>query len=303
MKRLIRDGNSALLFHMAESIGNVTESIGATQSVNVMNATVLNAVSGGEKRGSVSKANRVSQIADDNDLFEVDSNADRNEVVRQRREEEREREEEEKPRREWEEKKRKRNEWCMMILHWTIQYAIIALILALLFSCMLFLIPIPESPQQQAIKQLMDCVGTTVSDNMTKLVVPSNRCNDEGIDLLDFSVFPRLKSIEIGDGCFANVNEVKLIGLSKLKRIVIGENSFTKSKNGSGNDPNRHFCLSDCERLRELKIGRFSFSDYSLVEIEDVDRLEVIEVGDLNEDSANFYSASLELNGETGLIN
>ena len=99
------------------------------------------------------------------------------------------------------------------------------------------------------------------------------------------------------------MNEVKLIGLSKLKRIVIGENSFTKSKNGSGNDPNRHFYLTDCERLRELKIGRFSFSDYSLVEIEDVDRLEVIAMGDLNEDSANFYSASLELNGETGLIN
>ena len=91
MERLKDKGNSALLLRMAESIGSVAESTGVSESVNVMNATVLNAVSGGEKRGSVSKANRVSQIADDNDLFEVDRNADRIEGVRKRREEERER--------------------------------------------------------------------------------------------------------------------------------------------------------------------------------------------------------------------
>ena len=297
MERLKDKGNSALLLRMAESIGSVAESTGVSESVNVMNATVLNGVPGGEKRGSVSKMNRVFQIADDNDLFRVDRKADRIEVIRKRREE-RERDEEKEPRRRWEEKGWKRNEWCVMILQWVVSYAILALILALLFSYMPYLIPNPESPQQQAIKRLMDCVGTTLSDNITKLVVPNNRCNNEEIDLLDFSLFSRLKSIEIGDGCFANVNEVKLIGLSKLKRVVIGENSFTKSKNGSGSDPNRHFYLTDCERLKELKIGRYSFSDYSLIEIEDVDRLEVIEMGDLNEDSANFYSASLELKGE-----
>ena len=303
MERLKDKRKSTVLLSMAESIGSVAESTGVSESVNVMNATMLNGVSGGEKRGSVSKANRVFQIADDNDLFEVDRKADRIEVIRKRREEERERKEEEKPKRKGEENIRKRNEWCVTILQWVVSYAILALILALLFSYMPYLIPNPESPQQQAIKRLMDCVGTTISDNMTKLVVPNNRCNNEEIDLLDFSVFSRLRSIEIGDGCFANVNEVKLIGLSKLKRVVIGENSFTKNKNGSGSDPNRHFSLTDCERLRELKIGRFSFSDYSMIEIEDVDRLEVIEMGDLNEDSANFYSASLELKGEIDHIN
>ena len=43
-------------------------------------------------------------------------------------------------------------------------------------------------------------------------------------------------------------------------------------------------------------IGRYSFSDYSLIEIESVNQLEVIEMGDLNEESNSFYSASkLEL--------
>ena len=34
----------------------------------------------------------------------------------------------------------------------------------------------------------------------------------------------------MGDGCFKYVNEVKLIGLSKLERMVIGKKSFGKEK-------------------------------------------------------------------------
>ena len=56
--------------------------------------------------------------------------------------------------------------------------------------------------------------------------------------------------------------------------------------------------LHECERLRELKIGCWSFSDYSGCEIENVPSLEVIEMGDLNKRSDNFYSASLELKSE-----
>ena len=42
-------------------------------------------------------------------------------------------------------------------------------------------------------------------------------------------------------------------------------------------------------------MGRDSFSDYSVCEIEDVDALEVIEFGELNEESRSFFYASLEL--------
>ena len=44
-------------------------------------------------------------------------------------------------------------------------------------------------------------------------------------------------------------------------------------------------------------MGRYSFSDYSVIEIENVDKLEVLEIGDLNEESYNFYAAPLELRG------
>ena len=94
---------------------------------------------------------------------------------------------------------------------------------------------------------------------------------------------------------FMNVNETKLTGLYYLESVEIGMNSFTQHKNGYGNDPNRHFYLKDCPKLKSLSLGRYSFSDYTVIEIENVDALEVIEMGDLNEVSYNFLWASLEL--------
>ena len=108
----------------------------------------------------------------------------------------------------------------------------------------------------------------------------------------------RLEVIEIGDYCFENVKEVKLIGLKKLKQVVIGKNCFTKHKNGYDYNPNRHFYLKNCERLRELKMGRVSFNEYSVCEIENVPSLEVIEMGELDEYSFNFSHASLELKSD-----
>ena len=128
------------------------------------------------------------------------------------------------------------------------------------------------------------------------LVVDSGCCNDSGLRELDFSRFSNLREVRVGNECFNDVKKVKLSGLSKLERVVIGENSFTKVKDDwPSYDPNRHFYLKNCERLRELKIGRFSFSDYSVCEIENVPSLEVIEMGELKKGSVNFRYASLEL--------
>ena len=135
--------------------------------------------------------------------------------------------------------------------------------------------------------------------HIEELIVESNSCNGREWTALDLSFIPSLRLFEVGDGCFKYVNEVKLIGLSKLERIVIGKKSFTKKKNSDGNDPNRHFYLKDCERLRELKIGRYSFNDYSVCEIENLPSLKVIEMGKLNEWRRVFEYASLELKSDS----
>ena len=131
-----------------------------------------------------------------------------------------------------------------------------------------------------------------------ELIVENNSCNAPEWIALDLGFISHLRLFKVGDECFENVDEVKLIGLSKLERVVIGKNSFTKRKNSCGNDSTRHFYLRNCERLRELKIGRYSFSDYSVCEIENVPSLEVIEMGELNEESYNFYCTSLELKSD-----
>ena len=134
--------------------------------------------------------------------------------------------------------------------------------------------------------------------HIEELIVENNSRNGIEWRALDLGFISHLRLFKVGDECFENVDEVKLIGLSKLERVVIGKNSFTKRKNSCGNDSTRHFYLRNCERLRELKIGRYSFSDYSVCEIENVPSLEVIEMGELNEESYNFYCTSLELKSD-----
>ena len=136
-----------------------------------------------------------------------------------------------------------------------------------------------------------------VWSDVESLSIVSNTCNEESVIELDLSKYPKLKSVTIGDECFMYVDEVKLIGLSELESVVIGMNCFTKNKNTwiVTSDPNRHFYLKNCPKLKSLKMGRYSFSDYSVIEIENVDALETIEIGHLNYESGNFYSAPLEL--------
>ena len=106
----------------------------------------------------------------------------------------------------------------------------------------------------------------------------------------------------MGDHCFKETEELKLIGLNGLESVVIGEIcfcSFSYDPDKNEMNPNRHFYLKNCKKLRELKIGRFSFVDYSVCEIENVNSLEVIEMGELNEVSVNFCHASLELKSDS----
>ena len=137
----------------------------------------------------------------------------------------------------------------------------------------------------------------SLDNSVTRLSVGSN-CNDASLTVLDLSRFLYLRQLVVGDESCMYVNEVKLIGLNTLKSVEIGMNSFTKKKNSLGNDPNRHFYLKNCPKLKSLKMDRNSFSDYTVCGIENVDALEVIEMGnanDLDDWSGSFYYASLEL--------
>ena len=140
---------------------------------------------------------------------------------------------------------------------------------------------------------MSECWGT-VPLNVEVITIGNNQCYKAN-ERIDLSKYFNLKNVSIGNRCFENQDVLNLTGLHSLERVMIGENSFTKS---SGNNANRKLYVKNCDALKELKIGRYSFSDYSLIEIENVNSLELIEVGGVIEDSFNFYSASLELKSE-----
>ena len=119
-----------------------------------------------------------------------------------------------------------------------------------------------------------------------------------GVWVLDLTSKNELVSISIGDNCFTYLNELHIEGLSKLESVTIGMNSFTLYKNSYRNDwrypgyySNGQFYLRNCPLLKEVRIGRYSFSDYAYSYVENLESLELLEYGDVSENSYNFYWA------------
>ena len=140
----------------------------------------------------------------------------------------------------------------------------------------------------------------TLDSDVTEVIFNYRPLNSPSFTVLDLSRFKSVRRIVIGDESFMYVNEVSIIGLRELESVQIGENCFTTHKNGYGTNSNGRFYLKNCPKFKSLKIGRNSFSDYSVCEIENVNALESIEMGDLNDMdkySWNFLYASLELKG------
>ena len=142
-----------------------------------------------------------------------------------------------------------------------------------------------------------ECWSTRpVSNYRTSLTISSNKCNEESVTVLDLSKYPKLKSVTIGDESFMYVNEVIITGLNELESVVIGNNSFTMMKNSFGNNSTRAFLLSNCPKMKSLKIGDYSFSDYSAFLTQGIPSAETIQIGDFS-----FISASFGLRSESGV--
>ena len=135
---------------------------------------------------------------------------------------------------------------------------------------------------------------TSLSSSVTQLIADCCCCNDDQLNTLDLSSWRALKAIEIGSISFQYVETVKIVGLNELERVVIGKNCFTYEQ-ANGPKPNRRFTLKDCEKLKELKMGRWCFYEYTTCEIENNPSLEVIEMGEMGWVSSVFCYASLTL--------
>ena len=185
----------------------------------------------------------------------------------------------------------KRDEWLRGKKKWLV-IGFVPLVLVIVLVMVLIEWMLKSNETSSLLKY---CSGGRVRRGSSEIVIGNRECDYLWDAVMDMSVYRGLKRLEIGDDNFKNAKELRLIGLNELESVEIGMNSFTKNKNGYGNDPNRHFYLKNCPKLKSLKIGRYSFSEYTVIEIENVDALEVIEMGDLGYASYNFHGASLEL--------
>ena len=130
-----------------------------------------------------------------------------------------------------------------------------------------------------------------VQNDLSKLMESSNELlianglfNEDGNTSLNITNNRELKRIEIGGGCFGNVREFELDGLSELESVVIGQSSFRISDKERNDGSYR---IVNCPKLKSIQIGNRSFYDYHSFELSNLPSLQSIEFG-----SECFYSAS-----------
>ena len=91
--------------------------------------------------------------------------------------------------------------------------------------------------------------------------------------------------------------------LNRLKTLKIGVNSFTHNKNWYGNDKSKSFHILNCENLKSVNIGRYSFSDFAgEFELENLPQLRFIHIGAIGSTSLNFYHSSFVIRGTIMLL-
>ncbi|KAK8795906.1 hypothetical protein WA171_003873 [Blastocystis sp. BT1] len=113
---------------------------------------------------------------------------------------------------------------------------------------------------------------------------------DSSVLSFNLSPFSHLKSLTIGDDSFGSPIEFIANGLNELISIDIGMNSFTRSRRSYAERWNREFHVKNCGCLRELIIGRYSFSDYCVFDLFNLPQLRTISIGTVDR-SNNFYYA------------
>ena len=180
-------------------------------------------------------------------------------------------------------------------------------------------VPAPPKRKEPAVPLRINVTGSTkwsdVSLQVTELMISSNCCND--LNALDLNRFKWLRSIEISNECFGSVQTFKIDGLNRLKTIKIGNNSFTHVKqewfrsyhnddewNSKVNNQSKSFHILNCESLKSIQIGEYSFSDFGGdFELKNLPQLQSIQIGAIGSDSYNFYCSSFVIGGIELILN
>ena len=142
-------------------------------------------------------------------------------------------------------------------------------------------------------------INDDVKSNSKSIQISNGSYN--GVKLFKLYELNTIESIMIGDNSFSNVNLFNIDGLNHLKSIKIGSKSFTQQKDNWKSisaDSSRSFGILNCNELKSIEIGAFSFSDFGGgFELKNLPKLETIKIGEIGNDSYNFYFCSFVLKG------
>ena len=141
----------------------------------------------------------------------------------------------------------------------------------------------------------------SIDSNVKSVHLPDRICNEEEYTALDFSRFILLEELEFGSNSFKFINKFIIDGLNHLKSLKIGMNSFTSLI--GDNNSFRSFLILNCDELKSIEIGCYSFSDYGgEFELINLPKLSTIKIGEIGYDSYNFYYSSFEIKGIIDMI-
>ena len=132
--------------------------------------------------------------------------------------------------------------------------------------------------------------------NIESIVIAANKYEKESY--LDLSKYKKVATIEIKDHNFSNTDHFDLSGMKELTSLKIGNNCFYIDDRI--NRMNRTFTIVDCSELRSIIIGARSFLYYSGgFELNQLPSLELIQIGNKEEDSYSFSYSNLILKGKS----
>ena len=141
----------------------------------------------------------------------------------------------------------------------------------------------------------------SINASITSITIPNWSCNDNNYRIFDFSRFTLLESIEIGDDSFGYVVTFKIDGLNQLQTIIIGNYSFSFTLL---QDESRSFHILNCESLKSIEIGQYSFNDFGgEFELKNLPQLQSIQIGTIGSDSNNFWYSSFVIRGIELILN
>ena len=140
-------------------------------------------------------------------------------------------------------------------------------------------------------------MSTHLSTIIETLTVGNNYGREREWTMFDLSLLSNLVEVTVGDECFCYVTEVKLVGLDRLRKVIIGRNSFGVSH--ILHRIHSQFCLKDCSRIKELRIGAYSCSNYRKCVIENVPSLVSIQIGEVGlGEGSSFMDSDFELRSD-----